>query len=86
MDLERNVHIPELYDLQHVNDNEIHLSYDYQDNLLNKTLSPQIFKNDITNGFLVNLQQIIALMIDSNVITRNWFSFTTSKYYSRYSN
>jgi hypothetical protein len=86
MNLERNLHIPELYDLSHRNDNEIHLGYDYKNNVLTNSISKQLFKNDITNGFLLNLQQMVVHMIDSNVILRNWFNFTVNKYYDRYNN
>lgn len=86
MDLEKNVHIPELYDLNHRNDNELHRGYDYKNNVLKRSLSRQLFKNNITNGFLLRLQDMVALMIDSNVILRNFFNYNVSKYYDKHNN
>lgn len=84
--LEKNVHIPELYDLHHRHDNNLHIGYNYKDNLLKDSLSKPLFSNDKTNGFLLHLQKIIVLTIDSNVILRNWFNHTVSKYYDRHNN
>lgn len=85
-DLEKNAHIPELYDLHHRHDNNLNRGYNYKDNLLKDSLSKPIFNNDITNGFLLHLQKLIVLSIDSNVILRNWFNHTVSKYYDKHNN
>lgn len=82
---EKNVHIPELYDLKHRNDNDLNIGYNYKDNILKDTLSKQLFNNDITNGFLLKLQDLIAFTIDTNVVIRNWFNHTVHKYYDRHS-
>ncbi|MFW6243102.1 MAG: hypothetical protein ACOC2W_02990 [bacterium] len=83
--LEKNVHISELYDLNHRNDNDLNIGYNYKDNVLKDSLSKQLFNNDITNGFILHLQKMVALTIDSNVILRNWFNHTVSKFYDRHS-
>jgi hypothetical protein len=85
-DLEKGVHIPELYDLNHRHDNNLNAGYNYKDNILKDSMSKQLFQNDITNGFLLQLQSLIVLSIDSNVITRNWFNHTVSKYYDKHNN
>jgi hypothetical protein len=85
-DLEKGVHIPELYDLNHRHDNNLNQGYNYKENLLKDSLSKQLFQNDITNSFLLKLQDLIVLTVDSNVITRNWFNHTISKYYDKHSN
>ena len=85
-DLEKNVHIPELYDLNHRHDNNLNQGYNYKDNVLKDSLSKPLFQNDITNSFLLKLQELIALNIDSNVITRNWFNHTVSKWYTHHNN
>lgn len=86
MDFEKHVHIPELYDLNHKHDNNLNAGYNYKDNVLKNSLSRQLFKNDISNTFLLKLQELISLTIDSNVILRNWFNFTNSKYYDKHNN
>jgi len=84
--LERSVHIPELYDLNHRNDKELHNAETYKDRMLERSLSKNIYQNDKTAGFLDLLQPMVVQMITSNVILRNWFNWTTSKYYDRHNN
>lgn len=86
MDFEKNVHIPELYDLNHRHDNNLNQGFDYKDEVLKKSLSRRIFDNDIANNFFLQLQSMISLTIDSNVILRNWFNHTVSKYYDKHNN
>lgn len=85
-DLEKGLHIPELYDLNHFKDKQLNAGYNYQDNVLSRSLSRQLYKNDKTNGFLVHLQNMMVCMIQSNLISRNWFNFTVSKYYDKHPN
>ena len=84
--LERNSHIPELYDLHHRKDNELHNAESYKSNVLERSLSKNIYANDKISGFLDRLQPMVVQMITSNVILRNWFNHTVSKYYDRHSN
>ena len=84
--LENDVHINELYILAHRHDNELHNAVEYKTNLLEKSLSKSLYKNNKTKGFLDLLQPMVTHMITSNVIIRNWFNWTTSKYYDRHSN
>jgi hypothetical protein len=86
MDLEKSVHIPELYDLNHRHDNNLNEGYNYKENVLKISLSKQIFQNDIANNFLLMLQKMVSLTIESNSIVRNWFNFTVSKYYDKHNN
>lgn len=84
--LERSVHIPELYDLNHRNDNELYNADDYKDVALERALSKNLYQNEKTAGFLDLLQPMVVQMINSNVILRNWFNPTVSKYYDRHNN
>ena len=83
---EKNVHIPELYDLNHRYDKELHNAETYKERILERSLSKNIYQNDKTAGFLDLLQPIVVQMISSNVILRNWFNWTVSKYYDRHNN
>lgn len=84
--IENDVHINELYILSHRHDNEINNSKTYKTELLNKSLSPSLYKNDNMSGFLNLLQPMIYHMIASNTMIRNWLNFTVGKYYDRYVN
>ena len=83
---EKNVHIPELYELSHRHDIELHNAETYKDKILEKSLSKNLYQNDKTAGFLDLLQPMVVQMISSNSIIRNWFNWTTSKYYDRHNN
>jgi hypothetical protein len=85
-DLEKSVHISELYDLNHRHDIELHNAETYKEKILERSLSKNIYQNEKTAGFLDNLQPMVITMITSNVILRNWFNHTVSKYYTRHSN
>ena len=85
-DLEKGVHIPELYDLQHRNDKELHNATTYKENVIGRSVSNRLFENDKTAGFLDRLQPMVAEMISSTAVIRNWFNWTVSKYYDRHSN
>lgn len=84
--IENDVHINELYILSHRHDNEINNSKTYKTELLNKSISPALYKNDNVAGFLDLLQPMVYHMIASNSMIRNWLNYTVSKYYDRYVN
>jgi len=84
--LENNVHIDELYTLSHRHDNELHNAVDYKTNLLQNSLSRNIYKNDNVNGFLNFLQPMVTHMIVTTSFIRNYYNWTVSKYYDRHSN
>lgn len=84
--LDRKSHISELYDLSHKNDKEIHIGYDYKNNLLKNSLSKQLFKNDDLYKFLNHIQSMMVCMFESNMILRNWFNHNVPKWYDRHVN
>ena len=84
--LENDVHINELYILHHRHDNELHNATEYKSNLLERSLSRSLYKNDKMKGFLDLLQPMVVHMITSNVFLRNYFNHTVSKYYDRHNN
>ena len=45
---------------------------DYENNLLNKTLSPYIFNNDLMNSFLQQLQVLVAILFDEHNVIKNF--------------
>lgn len=76
---ERN-QIRELEFLKHRHDTKD--SYiDYEKNLLDKSLSPYIYNNDIMNGFLKRLQPLTTILFDHMNIVKNFKNFMVDKYY-----
>ncbi len=72
--------LPELLYLKTIHDDDKgYVKYD--DMLLDKSLSPYIYKNDIMNGFLKKLQPLIALSFDKMNIIKNLKNYMVDKYY-----
>jgi len=83
--IEKDMQIKELYDLKHIND-KIETGFDYEEGLMRTAFSPVMFQNETTNSFLEQLKTLLIYSIESNLIIRNWFNYTVSKYYSKHNN
>jgi hypothetical protein len=83
--LDRDSQIKELYDLKHINDDEKHTGFDYEENIMTKSLSNLMFQNETTKTFIEMIKPLHISMLESNLIVRNFFNYTVSKYYNRYS-
>lgn len=83
--IEKDMQIRELYELKHMNDN-IESGFDYEDGLLRTSFSNVMFKNDMTNTFLNKIKSLFIYSIEANLIARNWFNYTVSRYYSKHNN
>ena len=84
--IDQQLHIKELYDLKHRNDNEIHTHYDYENNLLTNLTSNVLYRNEQTSAFMDQLQQLCVWSHESVLIVRNFFNWTVDKFYNRHSN
>lgn len=78
--------IPELNKLFHINDDTTKDYVYYQDQLLNKTLSPYIFGKSMMDGFLNRLNKLVSLFFDQFNVIKNWKNFTVDKYYYKHKN
>ena len=77
--------LPELHFLKHRHDDENDF-VDYEKNLLNKTLSPYIFYNDLMFGFLNRIQRLVAIFFDNHNIIKNFKNYNVDKYYYKHKN
>ena len=55
--------------------------FDYEKDILNKSLSPYIYENEVMAKFLYRLQPMMALFFDQFNIIKNWKNFRVDKYY-----
>lgn len=83
--IEKDLHIKELYELKHIND-KIESGFDYEDGLIRTTFSSVMFQNKMTWDFLNKIKPLLLYTIESNLIARNWFNYTVSKYYNKHNN
>jgi hypothetical protein len=70
--------LPELYYIKHRHDTDDDF-VDYEKNILNKSLSPYIYENNMMNGFLTRLQPLVALLFDQMNIVKNFRNYMVDK-------
>ena len=70
--------LPELYYIKHRHDTDDDF-VDYEKNILNKSLSPYIYENNMMNGFLTRLQPLVALLFDQMNIVKNFKNYMVDK-------
>ena len=63
-------YLPELYYMKHRNDSDNN-SVDYENNILDKTLSPYLFGNNTMSDFLNLLKRPVAMLFDNFNIIKN---------------
>jgi len=80
--LEKDSQIPELYFLKtRWNDNP-NRHFPWEDNMLKKTLTPHIFNNPNMQEYLLELEKIVSLAVESINSVRNYFHIAVNKYYN----
>lgn len=72
--------LPELRYLKTFHDtNDIY--FDYEKDMLNKSLSPYIYENGTMKGYLDRLQKMVALSFDKFNIIKNFKNYMVDKYH-----
>ena len=74
----RKKQLPELFYLKHRHDNDNDY-VDYENMLLDKTLTPYLYQNDTMNGFLKRLQPLVGLLFDQMNVVRNFKNYIVDK-------
>lgn len=70
--------LPELYYIKHRHDTDDDF-VDYEKKILNKSLSPYMYENNMMNGFLTRLQPLVALLFDQMNIVKNFRNYMVDK-------
>jgi hypothetical protein len=78
--------IRELYDLKHRNDKLSYENYNWEDNILNNSLSPLLFQNETNTGFLDRIRYMISMFFENFHIVRNFKNYLVDKDYSKHNN
>ena len=82
--LYRRKEIPELYNLKHR-----HYNFDeyveYENKILNSSLSPYMYENDLMNTWLNRMQPLVSILIDQMNVMKNFKNFMVDKYYYKHS-
>lgn len=77
--------LPELYYMKHRHDNDTDY-VDYEKNVLDKSLSPYLFNNDLMNSFLKKLRKLISILFDQHNVIKNFKNYMVDKYYYKHKN
>ena len=78
--------IPELNKFYHRNDSIEKNYMDYENVILNKTISPFIFNNNMMNKFLNMLNKLVSLFFDQFNIIKNFKNPIVDKYFYKHTN
>ena len=76
--LYRKKQLPEIYYMRHRHDNDNDY-VDYENMLLDKTLTPYLYQNDTMNGFLKRLQPLVGLLFDQMNVVKNMKNYIVDK-------
>jgi len=76
--LYRKKQLPEIYYMRHLHDNDNDY-VDYENMLLDKTLTPYLYQNDTMNGFLKKLQPLVGLLFDQMNVVKNFKNYIVDK-------
>jgi hypothetical protein len=77
--------LPELHFMKHRHDDDKEF-VDYEKNLLDKTVSPYLFYNDLMYGFLRKMNRPISMFFDNVNIIKNFKNYNVDKYFYKHKN
>ena len=77
--------LPELHFMKHRHD-EDNDYVNYEEKILNKTLSPYLYNNNLMSLFLDKLQRPISILFDNMNIIKNFKNYMVDKYYYKHTN
>lgn len=72
--------LPEIHYMKHRHDSNKDW-VDYENNILNRSLSPYLYENDVMNGYLNRLQSLASIQFDQINIIKNFKNYMVDKYY-----
>ena len=75
--------LPEINYMKHRHDTNDEF-VDYEKSILNKTLSPYMYENNIMNGFLNKLQGLTSIVFDQMNVMKNFKNYIVDKYYYKH--
>lgn len=70
--------LSELNYMKHRHDDDSY--FDYEKNILDKSLSPYMYNNDVMNGFLKKLQSLVSLNFDHMNVMKNFKNYMVDKF------
>jgi hypothetical protein len=75
-------HLPELHHMKHLYDDD-NKFIKYDETILDKSLSPYMFQNDLMNNWLKRMQPLVSILFDQMNIMKNFKNYMVDKYHYR---
>lgn len=76
--------LPELHFIKHRHDDNDQF-VDYEKQILDSSLSPYMYNNNLMNDFLKKMQPLVSLLFDKMNIMKNFKNYNLDKYDYRHS-
>jgi len=75
--------LPELNYMKHRHDNNDQY-VDYEKEILDSSLSPYMYENDLMRTFLKKMQPLVSILFDQMNVIKNFKNYTIDKYYYKH--
>jgi hypothetical protein len=75
--------LPELHYMMHRHDNNDQF-VDYEKQILNSSLSPYMYENDLMSGWLYRMQPLVSILFDQMNVMKNFKNYMVDKYYYKH--
>jgi hypothetical protein len=72
--------LPEMHYIRHLHD-DITDYVPYEKMILDRTLSPHMYENNVMNNWLKQMQPLVAILFDQMNIMKNFKNYIVDKYY-----
>ena len=72
--------LPEIHHMRHLHD-DMSDFVSYEQMILDKTLSPHMYENDVMNNWLKKMQPLVAILFDQMNIMKNFKNYMVDKFY-----
>ena len=73
--------LTEMIHMKHLHDDDNDKYIRYDETILDKTLSPHMFENDVMNTWLKRMQPLVSIMFDQMNIIKNFKNYMVDKYH-----
>lgn len=84
--IEKEKHIKELWYINHRNDELKYTGFNYEEKLFKRIFSNLMFDNPTLNEFMLQLQKMSVLMLESTLVVRNFWNYTVPRFYNKHPN
>jgi hypothetical protein len=75
--------LPEIHYMMHRHDNNDQY-VEYEKQILNSSLSPYMYENDLMSSWLNRMQPLVSILFDQMNVMKNFKNYMVDKYYYKH--